>query len=358
LQLAQQAETSGNLVQANTFAQHALAVDVTSGRAVVRLAGIAQRQGQTEPAQALATYAGRLATAQNSTQLHLATFWGSVGNQPKQLAAMDVLMTRGVMQAAFFPVLQGWWLDSATRPLFTPLMTKPPVWWPAFFSHVLQDPPTPPDALAALYRQPAAGGYRLPEAQINQYISYLTQRQQWREAREVWLEYLPTEDAPRQGLVYDGGFEGERHNTGFDWFFMPHELLTLKQQATFDVQGNKALRLILRDATHLNLQHVWQRLVLPPGTYTWRFRYRIDRMATLKGLQWRVRCVADEQRVLAESAVMRDLTPWATVQTSLQIPRDCPVQLLRLEASSPRLHEQVFAGDVWFDAMEISPDAP
>ncbi|WGZ96192.1 MAG: hypothetical protein QJT81_09525 [Candidatus Thiothrix putei] len=360
LQRAQQAEVSGDLAQAQTFAHNALAVDVSSGKAIVRLANLANRQGQIQQAQALATYAGQLAKAQDTTQVYLAAFWGSVGNLPKQLAALDVLMTRdGSMQAAFFPVLHGWWLNAATtRPLFTPLMAKPPAWWPAFFSHILQDSQTPPDALAALYQQPLVGGYRLPETQTAQYIHYLTQRQQWREAREVWLENLPADYTPFKGLVYDGGFEGERHNTGFDWFFIPHELLSIKQQATFDTQGEHSLRLILRDATHLNVQHVWQRLVLPPGQYTWRFRYRIDRMSTLKGLQWRIRCVADEQRVLAESAVLRDVTPWKALQATVKIPADCPVQLLRLEASSPRLHEQVFAGDIWFDAVEISPDAP
>jgi hypothetical protein len=167
------------------------------------------------------------------------------------------------------------------------------------------------------------------------------------------LENLSTGSSSLRGHIYDGGFEGKRHNTGFDWFFIPNELIDIKQQATFDVEGHNALHLTLHSEQHINFQHIWQKLVLEPTHYELTFRYRIDNFNGFKGLQWRIRCLEDNQLV-AESPPLQEITPWSTLTVPFEIPaQGCPIQIIRLEASSQHSYEQVFAGELWFDSFYV-----
>jgi hypothetical protein len=354
LRLTEQALTSGNDALAKEYATQALKADLSNGRSAAHLANILAQQGQQSQAEQVATQAGYLAPAHNSTHVYLAAFWQKASNIPQMLNEWNILLIRDpTLNESLFPLLQKFALSAETTHLLDPFAKRAPKWWSAFFSFLLRDKQTPLELLTRFHTLRLQSDQPISDAETTQYVARLITEKRWSEAKAVWVAGLPTELQNLQALVYDGGFEGERHNTGFDWFFTPHPQINIKQELTYGMEGHRALHIHLNNAQHIPFEHVWQRLVLQPARYELDLRVRIDNLRTSKGLQWRLRCENDN-RLLAEMETLYANTPWKTLTTPFEIPAEtCPVQILRLEASSPYAHDQLFAGDVWFDGIKI-----
>ncbi|WMP17969.1 hypothetical protein [Thiothrix lacustris] len=355
-QLAEQAQELGDSTLDQTYTLQALAANITSGRAMARLADIRLQQGQQAQAKQLAQLAAQLVTAEIETHLPLAFFWAKVGNNAEMVKAWDMLFIREPsLRNTLFPHMRAMAINPSTASLVDAFASKPPVWWGAFFNYLATDAQTTPSLLEHLHGLRINSSTPIGEGEMTAYIKRLVKDKRWVEAHKVWLSSLPKETSAYQELVYDGGFEGAIHNTGFDWFFERHAQIKLKQDMTFGMEGQRALKISFNNSKHVKFQHLWQRLLLKPAHYELSLRVRADQFRTDGGLQWRMRCAEDNQ-IIAESPVLKESTPWIAQSVAFDIPpSNCETQLLRLEAASTYAHDQVFAGAIWLDAIQIHP---
>lgn len=354
LQLAKAAIQAGQTEQAVDYLKQLLANDPTHGEALARLANLLHAQGKAREAERLATLAARLAPAHEDTQIQLAIFWSNTNNAAQRLQAWHVLLTRiPAMRQGFYPHVRLALDDPQTRSLVAQFAENPPLWWADFFNYLANNADVPLDTLANLHRIRQRAG-NIPVSEVGVYLGRLIKENQWEQARTVWLASLPTEAAALVDTLYDGGFEGELHNTGFAWFFHPTKQVSIKPAITFGMDGNKALSIQFSGGQHLNFHHVEQHLVLKPAAYRLSLRYRTDNFRATKGLQWRLRCQDEQQRMLGESPPILESHKWSELALDFSVPaNNCTAQLLRLEAASRYAHEQVFSGKVWFDALQL-----
>jgi tetratricopeptide (TPR) repeat protein len=356
VRLTEQAQAAGNRDQALSYALHALAINPTSGDAAAQLIGILSSQNKPAEAAQFAELAGRLWTAKSYPHIHLAAYWSQQGQWDKMLAEWNILLIRDPsLRTPILPHFQKLAIDPATTHLFDPFAKNPPLWWAGFFNYLVADKQTPAELLARLYALRITSTAPLADWESAPYVARLGEEQHWTESHEVWLAGLPTELRSLRGLVYDGGFEGERHNTGFDWFYRNDAQVNIQSDNTLGSSGQHALKISFKSSRHVNFQHLWQHLVLPPATYQLDWRLRADGLRSDKGLRWRIYCLADN-RLLAESPVLKKEgnSLWTKLNVEFSVPPDnCPVQQLRLEANSPYAHDQVFAGTLWLDDIAI-----
>ncbi|MCB1639188.1 MAG: hypothetical protein KDI15_10095, partial [Thiothrix sp.] len=118
----------------------------------------------------------------------------------------------------------------------------------------------------------------------------------------------------------------------------------------------RALHILFRNPdTDIAFNQVWQRLILPPDEYVLNLQYRLDEPGGGE-LVWRVRCM-DDGRLLGAGLPLQGQSDWTSQQFSFRVPRDpaCQAQLLRLEGAGGQLHERVFSGGVWLDALVLEP---
>ncbi|MFN3786716.1 MAG: hypothetical protein ACK4RS_07740, partial [Thiothrix sp.] len=269
------------------------------------------------------------------------------------LQAWNVLLTRiPELRQGFYPHLYLALNDPQTRPLVDKFAENPPPWWADFFNHLANNPDVPLETLARLYRIHQQANKATASA-VSVYVKRLIKEKQWEQAYAVWLASLPPEAQRLAKTLYDGGFEGEIYNTGFDWFFHSTKQVKIKPDITFGMEGKKALSIQFSGGQHLNFQHLEQRLVLKPSTYRLSLRYRTDNFRSTKGLQWRLHCQED-QRIIGESSAILASHKWSEMELDFSVPADnCVAQLLRLEAASAYAHEQIFSGTVWFDKVQL-----
>ncbi len=348
------AEIASDAQSSQELALKAFSIDITSGRAAASLADAYLNAAQKDVTEQLANLAGKLTTAQNSTHTRLAALWGKLNAPDKVLAEWDILLTRDVeMRNSMWPYLQEKLSEPNLAIIFDKLASENSNWWPSFFIFLTRNPNSSPNLLEHFYNLRSANKL-LTENEITTYVARLIQDKEWIRAKRAWELGLSPEQVAYKGLIYDGSFEGEQHNTGFDWYFAPPKQIKISPDITFGMQGKKALHINFLGSQRLNFQHIWQRLVLDPNDYQLTFNYRTDNFQNTKGMQWRIYCI-DDNKLLAESPALTDASVWKNIQVNFNVPStNCPAQILRLEASSKFAHEQVFNGNLWFDDFKLT----
>lgn len=358
--LSEDALEAGDIERAKLLALDALKKNITSGRATAHLMLIYEQQGLIEQANTLAQFSETLWPAHTYTRSRLADYWLRRDDLQKTLAEWSILMDHSPgLRQRLYPILQDIANDPERFVTLQPYISNPPKWWTSFFNYTSNENKQL-DTVRGIYQLRVDSTTPIDEQERRGYINRLLKENLWDEAYLSWLSGLEPDQLTWSGLIYDGGFESTSSNTGFDWILSNTNGVKTDTTTTNGMVGKKALRIVLDDKNRINFQHVSQRLMLTPEAYTLSLRYRIDRLKTGEGLRWRIHCINNNSiRLLAESQLLADRSPWSDLQFSFEIPTiDCPAQLLRLEASSPYEHNHSFKGSLWFDDIKIAPSAP
>ncbi|HPQ94698.1 MAG: hypothetical protein KDI44_08645 [Thiothrix sp.] len=355
VKLSIQALAQGDEEKAYQEAVSALYYNPGNSRAAVQLMAIFKRRNQDDNAQKMAVLASNLWRADAYMHAQLANFWLSQ-NQPERVMnewSQLIIHDPGKYQKELFPVFKTTLENSDGFTLLQPYMLAPPSWWNAFFSYLINQN-TAADLITAIYQQRLQSETPISNSERRSLVRYLLKEQQYSQAYFLWLSGLDTESLKLNGIVHDGGFEGNSYNSGFDWQYRNQNGVKFTVTSTSGAKGKRALNLKL-NAKNLNFQNLSQLLQIPPGsTYQLSFNYRLDRLETDGGLSWRIRCLENNQ-IIAESRPLSGRTSWNIVSLPFEVPPEgCSAQLLRLEASSPYAHRRNFKGSLWLDQIGIS----
>lgn len=336
----------------------ALSENPSSGRAAAHLLSlyINTNTPPTNPERTaeIAGIAGRLWPAHTYTRSRLADYWARQSRLDKVIPEWNVLLTRiPAVRSQLFPNLYQITAQPEYNKLLTPYTENPPLWWPQFFAYLSRE--ASPEFLQKVYEQRLKSHKPLEDSEKRNYVERLFRDKRWNAARQTWLAGLTEAQQKLTGLVYDGGFEGDTLNTGFDWQISTNKQISIKRDMTYGIKGRQAMHIQIRKGPPVNFQHLSQKLALPSGEYQLSMLYRLDTFKANKGLRWRLRCLENQNIVLGETDALKGQKPWSTLATIFTIPdKACEVQLLRLEADSRYRHQQEFEGHLWFDNIDIT----
>lgn len=343
-----------NMALAKRFALQAWSKNITSGRASVQLLTVHAAEEDTQNGDKVAELTSQLWPAHSLTRAKLADYWNEREDFSKVLPEWNTLLIRDRgIRKKLFPLLKQLVNNPQTFNLLQSFMQDPPNWWDDFFIYLTKDKESL-EAIKKVYSVRLNTEKPLEQNERRYFVLRLIREKQMTEAYFSWLSGLNSKELALSGLIYDGGFEGDSFNTGFDWTFSQPKGVKIRTQTTSGINGAKALQITLNHK-RLNFRHIYQRLALNSGNYQLSGRFRINRLKTEKGLSWRIYCVGSKTLKIAESMAFKGRLPWSEFQTSFTIPvENCDSQLLRLEASSPYAHQHTFKGSLWFDDMAVS----
>ena len=353
--LAEKANEAAQLDESEHLALQAMAQNITSGEPPSHLLQLYASQKRSQQANETATIAGKLWPAHTYTQTRLADYWARQERLDKLLPIWNVLLTRNAsLHASTFPVLQQLLAQDEYKALLTPFIEKPPKWWPSFFNHLAQN--AEPALLNSVYEQRQHSKSPVSKEERATYVTRLLRDKDWHNAYRVWQAGIPPQLRDQKTLVFDGGFESNSINSGFDWQMRQAREVSIKPDVTYGIKGKQALHIRLKRDNPVHFQHLSQTLLLPAGDYQLSMRYRLDTLKNTKGLRWRVHCLNTASTLLGESLALRGQKSWDTLNASFSVPSsDCVAQRLRLEADSAYRHDHTFEGHLWFDDIAIQP---
>lgn len=352
--LSEQAAQGQHPAEAKQEALLALGQDPTSGKAAADLLTLFEHEKDLNRANQMADLAGKLWSAHTYTHSRIADYWLRQQRLDKVIPEWNILLIRNPsLQASLFPTLENIIATPDLNKLLAPYISEPPNWWNGFFAYLAKKEGNL-DLLRQLYQQRLDSKVALDNQERLNYVNRLLREKLWQEAYFAWLGGLKEDQLKLSQLVYDGGFEGELSNSGFDWNLQPTKEMKIEPDITDGIQGQQALHISLHNIKPVPFQHVSQRLLLAAGDYQLKMRYRLDNLKNPKGLRWRIHCLDNPNTLLGESTALKGRSPWDTLKLNFTVPAtDCQAQLLRLEADSPYIYEQIFDGNLWFDDVSI-----
>lgn len=345
------------LPQAAALARSALSANPLEGRAYRALGVLADAQGNRPLAASLYEAAVARAPRDLPSRLWLERHYLGSGQLLPALRQLDLsLRVEPGLRARQFPILAGLAALPSTRAAISATLASRPLWRPEFLEYLCQQGADSGAVDALLARLSAAPGGLAPRESAT-WIERLLRERRWNEAYLAWTSALDAEGRAALGRVFDGGFERESGNFGFDWRTAQAPGSAIERLATPGAIGKLALRVSF-DETRLQSGQPRQLLLLSTGDFVLSGRARAEQLETRPGLAWELSC-ADTGQLLARSTPLSGTTPWQRFSTSFQVPgHECAAQWLALAVSARLPSEQLISGDAWFDELRIARSGP
>lgn len=343
--------------QAIEYAFKTLSVDPTNGRAMAMLVRANGDRNSPDYLEQAVSLSPRLWSAHSYVHSALADYWAQKGEVEKVLAQWDLLITRHrSLYKPIFPVLNTYANAEETRYLLTPYVSKPAKWWSDFFIYMVNNK-APLPVIQHFYQLRAETNVPLEDNERKVYVSRLQKAKLWKLAYSTWIGGLDKNQFSLIGSIYDGGFESDSHNTGFDWYFSQSKQAKVTLGKTRGISGKRALHVVFNKRKSINFRHVWQRLLLIPGKqYEVSMRTRVDSLKNTAGLVWQVSCADETSVELARSEALTGRRKWDDLSFEFTVPEQgCDSQIIRLKSASKYHHEQFYKGSIWFDDIKVKP---
>lgn len=351
------AEQSLSMDDTEALSMKALSQDPTNGRAAAYLMSLLVAKSRQSEAAVLADLAGRLWPAHTYTHSRLADYWIAQNRTDKLIQELGLLMVREPsLRKDFFPLVEELAVSSGDIDLLDPFIQSPPNWWGDFFYK--QSTSQPIRRLIEIYERRDKSSTAISDYERRSLIGRLIKESLWPEAYAYWAAGLDDGDkALLVNGIYDGGFEGSEFNLGFGWTVGRNNSFDIKPRVTYGSVGRKALQILFKQGSkRIHFRHLSQRVLLSTGRYKLNYRVRLDTLKNTKGLVWRVRCISDGNRVLAESSAMKGRHPWKAFTMEFTVPPSCKMQSISLEAASRFAHDHVFSGQLWLDGVALTSE--
>ena len=343
-----------NPAQAITYLSSAVRNNPTDGPTYVAIARLKEDSGNIAAAEEAMQAAAQMAPRRVDVQLEVARFWFRRGDIARAMNHVDVALTFGdSLRDELFPVLLNLAEDPATREIAHAKLLKHRItWWPQFFNYAAAKA-TNIETLRALFQMQTGGPNAVTTKGLQAYLQRLQRENLWVESYLIWLNHLRKDQLNAIGNLFNGGFEEEISNLGFDWIVTPTSQVVVDTATTHGSTGHKALRVVFR-GPRIQFQHVHQYLMLDPGSYSLHGRVRSDNLESPEGMQWSIYCVGTA-KALAHSERFNGTDHWQHFATQFQVPaQDCAVQMLRLELAGRSALDYEAKGAIWFDDLSIA----
>lgn len=343
-----------DLGQSLDYFKAAVSNNPADGRTYAAIGETLAAQGNSRGVELAMRAAAGMAPQRVDVQYQIASFWMRRGDIAQAMKHLDVVLTfDNSLRSELFPDLLKLAENPATREAaFSRLLQQPTVWWPDFFAYAANNA-NDLETLRALSEMRAAGPNLMSPTGLRAYLQRLQNEGLWFDAYITWLNNLHKNRLNAIGNLFNGDFEEEISNTGFDWIVTPTSQVVVETASTYGTTGSKALRVLFR-GPRVQFQHLRQHLLLDPGNYVLRGRVRPENLEANEGVRWSIYCHGQTE-ALARSETARGTDHWRHFSVSFQVPaKNCAAQTIRLELAGRSALDFEAKGTVWFDDMSIS----
>jgi hypothetical protein len=346
-------DASHALPERGIDARRAIRAEPLDGRGYWWLARIAEAAGKQADARRLYALSAERGPRNVRVLAWLAERELGQGHFREGIAHIDQLLrVQPELSARLLPIVYRLAIEPKARKELVAAMARQPPWRPALmpflFAQVPQSAPLAP-FLDELRQRPPG----LSQLETNDWIDRLARDHNWGAAYIVWTQSLSPDESARIGNVFNGGFENEPSQSGFDWRFEKVPGAHISRIDAVDRNGGRSALQVEFEDRRVPFQHVRQQLALVPGHYRLSGRVKLNDLRSERGLVWTVFC-AEDGRTIGESEPMMGRKPWHSFSTDFDVPADkCGGQWLTLRIPARIPAEQLVGGSAVFDDLKI-----
>lgn len=177
----------------------------------------------------------------------------------------------------------------------------------------------------------------------------------------VWRQALAAtgwqQDEDRSSsLVFNGGFEHDVLNGGFDWREVPVSGAAFSVDTSATHGGARALRIVFDGSTNVDFQNLWQFSPVEPNQhYHFTAYLRTEQISTDSGVRF---AIYDAFHPAATQILTSDLVgthPWSLVEKDLVTGPETHSLVISLRRVSTWKFDNKLSGTVWVDDVSLVP---
>jgi hypothetical protein len=274
------------------------------------------------------------------------------GRVAEALRRMDALASHyDDSRPAIYPVLGQMLARPVDRALVEENAARNPEWLAQFLEYACSG--LEPQHFAGLFMRRAAGG-KATVGEVRCVTDRLRRAGHWALAYQAWLNSLPRARLADVGHVFNGGFEHPSSGVGFDWIAAEDAVQSVEFSPARGAGGERALR-VGYSGKRIAGPAIRQHLALPPGRYQFTGRVRLDGLASVRGVQWALRCGLEAGATpIAATERFLGTEPWRPFTAAVTVPAaGCPGQVLSLEPVGQQEGTTFVSGAAFFDDLRM-----
>ncbi len=218
-----------------------------------------------------------------------------------------------------------------------------------------------PLAAMAVWKRIAAHHDSFPAADAFPLLDMLIVTGHVDEARVVWSQALQAAGVPRESaaggsLVWNGGFENDPLDGGFDWRLLPVEGAEMRWDEEDLHSGRRSLRVDFDGKTNVDFENVWQYVPVSPSTsYRFGAFFRTEDLTTDSGIHFDIRDVSRPGTPVRSTPNLVGSQNWAEQKIEMVTGPDTSLlQIVLRRTRSDKLGNKI-RGTAWIDDVTLVP---
>ena len=335
------------------FIYRALDANPADVRPLAILAPIEAQRDNQVVADQLINIASTKMPANKSLHLRAASYWIEQRNLEKALDEWHKALTIAPgLGNQLFPVFQKVLENADIQAFLLPYALQPPVWWDGFVAYVTSNTKQSSSTLL-LYSMRRQSETPLSADERRYLVKRAIADTNWQQAYLMWVEGLDASRRANLAGVFDGSFEYVRDKEPFGWQLSSTRYTKTSARPAFGVHGQSAL-MIKFNNEEFRYRHLYQRILLPAGDYSFTVNKRTRKLTGRGRLKWFVYC-SEGNRITGESRPLLPSMEWEEMKFDFSIPEDaaCSSQVLRLETIGKHAFDHKLSGELWLDDLRI-----
>lgn len=192
-------------------------------------------------------------------------------------------------------------------------------------------------------------------------VDGLLHEQRADDAFMVWNEALaltgwPHDSSSGSSLVFNGGFEHELLDGGFDWHEDPVSGAIYSSETNTVHTGARAVRVEFDGTTNINFQHLWQFVPVEPNRrYHFTGYLRLDGISSDSGVRFLIFDPLHPAALQIQTANLTGTQPWGPVEQDVQTLPDTHLLVIALRRAPSWKFDNKLSGTVWVDDVSLTP---
>ncbi len=200
--------------------------------------------------------------------------------------------------------------------------------------------------------------FKIEDEVILKYTDYLISRNYYSDASNLWKDYISgkfsKEEINSVPNLWNGSFEYEVLNGGFDWKVNETEGVDVFIDEDIHLFGNRSLGIIF-DGNHNPDITIASQVVQvdPGGTYSLRGYIKTEALTTTNGIFFVVEG-HDCKGFLKKSEVLTGTTFWKEVNLDFSVPDGCNAITVKVRRERSHKLDNKIVGNAWIDAITLT----
>ncbi len=187
---------------------------------------------------------------------------------------------------------------------------------------------------------------------MRSYITFLISRSS-ELAYYTWLQFLPPEQLPNTGYLFNGGFQSKPSGLPFDRILPSGNGVTADIQDRFDQVGDRALSIEFGYG-RVEFPGVSQVTMLTPGQYAFRGKFQ-GNISARRGLKWHIACADTPLKQSVRAEWCWEARP--TGETSISSSKSetgCQAQVVKLIHDARSQSERFISGQINMTNLRVT----